>query len=162
MLGSGPQAKGEAISPKSRVRCAYTAELYRQGVAPFIILSGGRAYPSMTPFSEAEEMKRYLMENCGIPEKAIIAEPHARHTTTNLRNAARIMVENGFPTDRPALITSTGDQLDDVQSPAFERRCQKMMLMVPFRLGQRINNRKLEFWPLPCATQINPIDPLDP
>ena len=162
ILGSGPQADGEAISPKTRVRCVYAAELYRQGKAPFIMLSGGRAYPAMTKFSEAQEMKRYLMENCGIPEKALIAEPHARHTTTNLRNAARIMIENGCPMDKPALITSTGDQLDDVQSEKFARRCQRDILMVPYRLGERTGNRTLEFWPLPCATHLNPLDPLDP
>ena len=140
VLGSGPQVKGEAISPKCRVRCAYAAELYRQGKAPFIILSGGRAHPAMTDISEAEEMKRYLMDNYGIPEKALIAEPHARHTTTNLRNAARIMLGCGFPSDKPALITSTSDQLDSIQGERFETRCIKEMFVYPCRLGQRTGN----------------------
>ena len=162
VLGSGPQVEGEAISPKCRVRCAYAAELYLRGWAPFIILSGGRAHPAMTTISEAEEMKLYLMDNYGIPEKALIAEPHARHTTTNLRNAARIMLGSGFPTDKPALITSTSDQLDSVQSDKFESRCIKEMFVYPIRLGQRTGNFTLEFWPLPCASQVNPLDPLDP
>ena len=162
VLGSGPQVEGEAISPKCRVRCAYAAELYLRGLAPFIILSGGRAHPAMTTISEAEEMKLYLMDNYGIPEKALIAEPHARHTTTNLRNAARIMLGSGFPTDKPALITSTSDQLDSVQSDKFESRCIKEMFVYPIRLGQRTGNFTLEFWPLPCASQVNPLDPLDP
>lgn len=160
--GSGPQVKGETISPKCRVRCAYAAELYRQGKAPFIILSGGRAHPAMTDISEAEEMKRYLMEIYGVPEKALIAEPHARHTTTNLRNVARIMLSSGFPADKPAVITSTSDQLDSIQSDKFETRCIKEMFVYPCRLGQRTGNYTLEFWPLPCATQVNPLDPLDP
>ena len=162
VLGSGPQVEGETISPKCRVRCAYAAELYLRGLAPFIILSGGRAHPAMTSISEAEEMKLYLMDNYGIPEKALIAEPHARHTTTNLRNAARIMIGSGFPTDKPALITSTSDQLDSVQSDKFESRCIKEMFVYPIRLGQRTGNFTLEFWPLPCASQVNPLDPLDP
>ena len=107
-------------------------------------------------------MKRYLMENYGIPENVLIAEPHARHTTTNLRNAARIMLGNGFPADKPALITSTSDQLDSVQSGKFEARCVKEMYVCPFRLGKRTGNFTLEFWPLPSATQVNPLDPLDP
>ncbi len=162
VLGSGPQVEGERLSPKGRVRCAYVAELYRRGLAPFIILSGGRAHPAKTPFSEAEEMKRYLMENYGIPEDALIAEPHARHTTTNLRNSVRIMLSNGFPLDKPALITSTGEQLNYVQTEEFYNRCTQDMLVIPFKLGERIGNRELVFWPLPCASQINPLDPLDP
>lgn len=162
VLGSGPQVEGEAISPKGRVRCAYAVELYRQGKAPFIILSGGRAHPAMTAVSEAEEMMRYLMDNYGIPQQALIADPHARHTTSNIRNAVRIMLKNGFPAEKPALMTSTYDQLDYVQTKEFENRCVKEMLVMSYRLGERTGSRTLEFWPLPCASQINPLDPLDP
>ena len=162
VLGAGPNDRGQAINPKGRVRCAYAAGLYLQGQAPFLILSGGRAHPVMTPYSEAEEMKRYLMEVFGIPEEAIIAEPHARHTTTNLRNAARIMLSTGFPMEKPALMSSTQEQLDNVEKPRFQDRCRKEMLVVPFRLGQRLNTRELVFWPLSIATQVYPIDPLDP
>jgi uncharacterized SAM-binding protein YcdF (DUF218 family) len=31
-------------------------------------------------------MKRQLVALFGIPESAILVDPHARHTTTNLRN----------------------------------------------------------------------------
>lgn len=160
--GSGPQAHGEKISPKCRVRCAHAAELYLQGVAPFIILSGGRAHPAMTEISEAEEMKRYMMDNYGIPEKALIAEPHARHTTTNIRNAVRIMLRCGFPSEKPVLITSTSDQLDSIEGKSFEKRCLKEMYVYPCVMGQRTGKYTLEFMMLPSATQINPLDPLDP
>lgn len=162
VLGAGPNDEGQALNPKGRVRCAYAAGLYLQGQAPFLILSGGRAHPAMTPYSEAEEMKRYLMEVFGIPEEAIIAEPHARHTTTNVRNAARIMLTTGFPMDKPALMSSTQEQLNSVEKPRFQDRCRMEMLVVPFRLGERLNTRELVFWPLSNATQINPVDPLDP
>lgn len=160
--GSGPQAHGEKISPKCRVRCAHAAELYLQGVAPFIILSGGRAHPAMTEISEAEEMKRYMMDNYGIPEKALIAEPHARHTTTNIRNAVRIMLRCGFPSEKPVLITSTSDQLDSIEGKSFEKRCLKEMYVYPCVMGQRTGKYTLEFMMLPSAMQINPLDPLDP
>lgn len=162
VLGSGPQVEDELISCKGRVRCAYAARMFRDGVAPFIILSGGRVYPPMTQFSEAVEMKRYLVEYFGIPENAIIVEPHARHTTTNIRNAARIMLEEGFPLDKPAIMTSTSEQLDYVQTNEFVERCKRLMLMMPYKTGERLENRSLEFWPLPCAAQVNPLDPLDP
>ena len=107
-------------------------------------------------------MKKYLLDNYAIPEEALIMEPHARHTTTNVRNAARIMYSYGFPVEKPALITSTGEQLDYVQTQEFENRCLNEMLVMPFSPGRRTSNRTLEFHPLACCTQVNPLDPLDP
>lgn len=107
-------------------------------------------------------MKRYLIEEEGIPEAAIFAEPHARHTTTNIRNAVRIMLSAGFPEEKPALIASSGFQLNYIERESFSRLCKKMMLSVPFRPGNRINNNELEFYPLPEAFHVNPVDPMDP
>ena len=162
VLGCGPERKEETISPQSRMRALYGAELYRQGKAPFLIVSGGRVHPFKTPYSEAFEMKQYLMENCGIPEEAIICEPHARHTTTNIRNSARIMLKQGFPMDKPGLITSSGSQIDYLAKPNFINTCMRHMLVVPFTLGTRLNPREIEYFPLPCATQVVSEDPLDP
>ena len=64
--------------------------------------------------------------------------------------------------DKPALMSSTQEQLNSVEKPRFQDRCRMEMLVVPFRLGERLNTRELVFWPLPNATQINPVDPLDP
>ena len=162
ILGQGPEREGEAISPGSRLRARYAAELYRQGKAPFLVTSGGRVHPYKTPFSEADQMKRYLVENCGIPEEAVIAEPHARHTTTNIRNTVRSMGERGIPLDRPGLITSGSGHVNYVCKEGFVPFCEKMMYVVPFRLGRRLDGRTVEFHPQACATQVAPIDPLDP
>lgn len=162
VLGCGPEREGEAISPQSRLRAWYGAQLYREGKAPFVMVSGGRVHPFKTPYSEAAEMKKYLMEVCGIPEEAIIAEPHARHTTTNMRNAARIMLRQGIPMDKPGIITSGREHIDYVTGEGFRNTCQREMLMVPFTLGTRLNAREVEFYPLPIATQVAPLDPLDP
>ncbi|MBQ9410799.1 MAG: YdcF family protein [Bacteroidales bacterium] len=161
-LGCGPEREGEAISAQSRLRAHYAARLYKAGKAPFIVVSGGRVHPFRTPFSEAEEMKTYLMEVCGIPEQAIIAEPHARHTTTNLRNTARIMLQQGIPLDKPGLVTSGREHIDYVTGDGFQANCLREMLVVPFRLGARTSAREAEFYPLPEATQVTPLDPLDP
>jgi hypothetical protein len=65
-------------------------------------------------------MKRSLIRDFGIAEDAIIIDPHARHTTTNIRNAARLIFRYGIPADRPALITTQQYHLDSVDSIAFD------------------------------------------
>jgi len=162
VLGCGPEREGEAISPQSRLRAWYGAQLYREGKAPFIVVSGGRVHPFKTPYSEAEEMKQYLMEVCGIPEEAIIAEPHARHTTTNIRNTARIMLSQGIPPTMSGIITSGREHIDYVTGEGFLDNCRREMLTVPFTLGTRLSLREVTFYPLPSAYQVAPLDPLDP
>lgn len=160
VLGSGPDEPGIAISPEGKLRSGYAAELYRQGFAPFIIVSGGSVHPYHTSYNEAVEMKRYLMTEHGIPESAVIIEPHARHTTTNFRNAARIMLRHGFPIDRPALVTSSAYHIEYVGKMAD--RCLKELGLVPYRLGDAINERVRIFYPTVDALTINPNEPLDP
>ncbi len=160
VLGCGPEREGEAISPQSRLRAKYAAQLYQDGKAPFIMVSGGRVHPFKTPYSEAQEMKQYLMSVCGIPEAAIIAEPHARHTTTNVRNAARMMLRLGIPGF--GIITSGEEHINYVTGEGFLNKCSQEMLTVPFTLGTRLSSREVTFSPLPSAFQVTPLDPLDP
>ena len=162
VLGCGPERVQEAISPQGRLRARYAANLYKQGKAPFLVVSGGRVHPFKTPYSEADQMKKYLMEYCGIPESAIIAEPHARHTTTNIRNTVRLMLRFGIPLDKPALITSSESHIDYAVSKGFRKICLDQMLTVPFVLGERINGREVIFTPAESATQVANEDPLDP
>lgn len=162
VLGCGPEREGEAISAQSRLRAWYGARLFKEGKAPFVVVSGGRVHPFKTPYSEAEEMKEYLMEVCGVPEEAIIAEPHARHTTTNIRNTARIMLRQGIPLDKPGIITSGEEHINYVTGPGFQNTCRREMLTLPFTLGTRLGAREVEFYPLAVAAQVAPQDPLDP
>lgn len=162
VLGEGPEVAGQPLSPGSRLRCQYAAELYFQGMAPFVMLSGGKVHPWQTPYCEAEEMARYLRRMCHVPASAILWEPHARHTTTNVRNAARIMFREGFPMEKAALITSSAFHIAYVAHPVFRERCLADMWVEPCRLGKQLSARAIEFYPLPEALQVNPLDPLDP
>lgn len=139
------------------------AHKYHQGVAPLLVVSGGRVHPYKTLNSEAFFMKKYLTEECGVPEWAILMEPHARHTTTNVRNAVRIMFRQGVPMDKCALISSSESHISSVASPAFTQRCLREMGVKPYELGKRISEQFIEFYPQAIALQINPVDdPLDP
>ena len=162
VLGAGPGEANVSISPEGKLRAAYAALLYRQHKAPFIILSGGRVHPYHTPYNEAYEMKKYLMDVWQVPQNALIIEPHARHTTTNVRNAGRILLRQGFPIDKYALITSSESHIDNVTNDLFAKRCTRELKHVPYRLGKRISDRAVEFYPQINALTINPSEPMDP
>lgn len=160
--GHGPEEKGVDLSPLGMMRCKLAANRFQKGLAPFIILSGGYVHPFQTPYCEAIEMKKELMSRYGIPESALIIEPHARHTTTNFRNAARLMFKYGISTDKKALCTTTVDQSIYITDMNFDQRCMKVLGYMPYRLGNRLNRNDIEFYPLNTSLFIDNADPLDP
>jgi uncharacterized SAM-binding protein YcdF (DUF218 family) len=78
------------------------ARLYRKGLAPRIIVTGGSflAQHGGPPATEADAMRVFLID-LGVPAEAIVDEPEALNTIENIRNV-RAMVGDG----RVALVTS--------------------------------------------------------
>ena len=72
------------------------ARLYRRGLAPRIIVSGGSflAKHGGPPTSEADAMRIFLLD-LGVPSEAIVDEPEALNTMENIRNV-RAMVGDGL------------------------------------------------------------------
>jgi hypothetical protein len=160
--GEGPQDSETALSEIGRQRTALAAEAYRAGKAPFILVSGGFVHPSQTRFAEAIEMKKYLMFNEHVPAQAILVDPHARHTTTNMRNAAREIYRYGIPMDKPALVVSDPLQIKYIQGQPLAARCQHELGYVPYQIVTRPSDTSLVFSPNVESLQQNPLDPLDP
>jgi hypothetical protein len=160
--GQGPSVAGQKVGNFGKLRLMHAAKLYAAGQAPFLIVSGGNVYPARTPRNEAESMKSELMSRYGIAERAIIMEPHARHTTTNFRNAARLMFRYGFPMDQAALVTSSSAHSQYCGSDLFLRRLQTELGYLPMALGQRLSAFDLEFKPLLISLHQDGLDPLDP
>lgn len=160
--GAGPDRPNVALSPAGKLRVRIAARRYHAGKAPFLIVSGGFVHPNQTPFCEAIEMKKALINEFGVPEAAIFVDPHARHTTTNLRNAVRILFRYGLPEDRPALVTTDVYQSRYIESPQFAERCLKELGYLPFEKLSRISVFDLEFRPNPESLHVDPQDPLDP
>jgi len=158
--GEGPDDNSVQISKGSIARCKLAATAYIKGLAPFIMVSGGRVHPYKTRYVEAVEMKKYMVDSLMIPAKAIIIEPHARHTTTNLRNASRLLIQYHFPLKQPALVIADVSQSIYISNMA--ERCIQELGDVPYRLGERVSLTGQEFYALPSALQINPWEPLDP
>lgn len=107
VLGGGvaPAVPPERDFPSltgSADRVWLAARLYKNGVAPRIIVSGGGFMAQSNEFAttEAEAMRRFLRD-LGVPDEAIIDEGKSDNTIENIFNV-RAMVK-----DRPvALVTS--------------------------------------------------------
>jgi len=102
--GETSDHENEPLSKEAASRLDQATADYKAGKAPFILVSGGNVHPKGTAYNEAFEMRRYLIDHCGVPADAILVEPSAEHTTHNLRNGGRLMEHLGLSR---ALITTT-------------------------------------------------------
>lgn len=162
VFGHGPEDAQSRTGVMGHVRMRIAAEQFARGLAPFIIVSGGNVHPNRTPFNEALEMKRLLVEQHGVPADRILIEPHARHTTTNLRNCARLLLAAGFPAGRDALIVSDHRTVQYIGSPLLVERNLKEMGVQPGRLEPGPDRFTLRFRPDPIAFHVEAQEPLDP
>lgn len=160
--GAGNDLPGFRLSPEGKLRDEIAVKRFREGKAPFLLVSGGFVHPSQTEFAEAIEMKRDLITRFGIAADAILIDPHARHTTTNMRNAARLMYRYGMPFEKKALVTTDLGQSQSIESPAFAKRCMDELGYVPQQILGRTSPFDLEFRPTLDSLQADPQDPLDP
>jgi hypothetical protein len=159
--GAGSEDPKVALSAEGMLRCRLAAIQYQKGLAPFIVTSGGKVHPYKTKFCEAIEMKRFLMDKLNIPESAIIIEPHARHTTTNMRNTVRLIYRYGIPFNKPGITCTTKGQSTMI-GVTLINRCLKELNEAPYKNGERLSETEIEFYPLIEALQINPTEPMDP
>ncbi|RSU19040.1 YdcF family protein [Sphingomonas koreensis] len=162
VLGDGPDKPGQMIGTFGKLRLARAVQLYRAGKAPFIVVSGGNVHPAGTLFNEAAEMKRELMTRYAIPADSIVMEPHARHTTTNFRNTARLMIRYGIPLDRPAIATTSERHSAYAGGAEFDRKAMAEIGLVPRRVVKRLSPYDFSFLPEPASTHRDARDPLDP
>lgn len=163
------QVANPGVHPVCRRRLEQAYADFRAKKAPFVLVSGANVYPRETPYYEALEMKAALVK-MGLPEDRVLVDARARHSTTNLRNAGRIMLSHGLSR---ALVACQGggvggteffDQDFYFSNPTmstFYARCEK-------ELGYRIGDLKdggddhAIFEPSPAVRRINWRDPLDP
>ena len=94
------------------------AELYRQGLAPVVLFTGGlgRNTEGLLPEPEAVRFARVAME-CGVPEMAILMEPDSTNTSENILFTRRLLEEKGVPHNR----------ILGVHQPFMERRITAAM-----------------------------------
>jgi hypothetical protein len=162
--GLGPSVAGVALSPGGQARVDLAAQRFAAGLAPLIALSGGHVHPDRTPYSEAIEMKKYLLATYNVPEDAVLVDPHARHTTTNLRNVSRLLLRAGVPADRALLVTSDfGQSLYlGYWHGTFGPRCEDELGYRPWRALVPISPNDACLIPVAVSLHADGRDALDP
>jgi len=160
--GIGPDDLTTPLSATGKLNVRMAATRYADGVAPFIIVTGGKVHPRGTRYAEALEMRRALIDRYHIPADCIVVEPYARHTTTNLRNATRRLAALGAPMDRAALIVTYPEQSQYIESAEFSARNLRELGYQPGAVGARLSATELVFRPNMASLRVDPMDPLDP
>lgn len=84
-------------------RVLHAARLYKAGLAPRVIVSGGRVFPDPDLPSEAEYLRQLLVE-LGVDAEAIVLETQSRNTYENGLLSAKLMQERELST--ALLVTS--------------------------------------------------------
>jgi uncharacterized SAM-binding protein YcdF (DUF218 family) len=79
-------------SPVLRARLDHAHALYRAGVAPLVVLTGGMGDGDTT--TEAAVGRRYLIA-LAVPDSAILLEPAGRTTSESMRGAAALLRPGG-------------------------------------------------------------------
>jgi len=79
------------------------AELYKQGLAPYILPSGS-ANPKIPEFSSEWEFLKSIGVKLGVPAEKILKEDQARHTFDNAEFSWRVIKENKLPVKTVILV----------------------------------------------------------
>jgi hypothetical protein len=77
-----------------------------------------------------------------------------------MRNDARLVFRYGMPFTKPGYIVTDKAQADFIMT--MDGRCEKELKYVPYKLGKRISETEVEFYPLIESLQIDANEPLDP
>ncbi|MGH7718945.1 MAG: YdcF family protein [Gemmatimonadaceae bacterium] len=75
-------------SPVLKARLDHALSLWKQGLAPRLVLTGGRGIGDTT--SEAAVGRRYMVDR-GVPASAIVIEDRGKTTSQSLHSVARLM-----------------------------------------------------------------------
>jgi uncharacterized SAM-binding protein YcdF (DUF218 family) len=80
-------------SPQLAARLDHVVELWPQGIAPLVVVTGGNQPGDR--FTEAEASARYLVER-GVPEEAVVLENEGGNSYESLEGVADLLAERGL------------------------------------------------------------------
>jgi uncharacterized SAM-binding protein YcdF (DUF218 family) len=80
-------------SPIFEARLAHAVDLYHGGIAPVLVVTGGKLPADRT--TEAAAARSYALAN-GVPDGAILVEDQGRTTLESLRSVAEMLEERGL------------------------------------------------------------------
>ncbi len=100
VLGGGTES---AMAPRTDVevnsagdRLIHAADLYHEGAAPLLILSGGKIdWMESIENSPASDMRKIMLK-LGVPDDALILQPKSRNTYEDALYSAELLKEKGI------------------------------------------------------------------
>jgi uncharacterized SAM-binding protein YcdF (DUF218 family) len=81
-------------SPLFEARIAHAVQLYKEGIAPTFIVTGGKGRPRDVT-TEAEAAMAYAVAN-GVPSEAILVEDQSKTTLEQLRTVGQMLRDRGL------------------------------------------------------------------
>ena len=87
-------------SPQLAARLDHVVTLYENGVAPLIVVTGGKQPEDR--FTEAESSAQYLVDR-GVPSGAIVMESNGRTTSQSVAGTTELLEQRGL--DRVIIVT---------------------------------------------------------
>lgn len=123
-------------SPVLRARVDHAIQLWRRGLAPVLLVTGGRGLGDTT--TEAAVARRYAMSK-GVPSSVILVEGESRSTSESLRKVAVMM----SPARREVILVS--DPFHMLRLSIVAQRYGLRPRTSPTRTSPITENRA-EFW----------------
>lgn len=80
-------------SPQLQARLDHVVELWQQGLAPVVVVTGGKQ--PLDRFTEADASAQYLIDN-GVPAEAILRETEGRNSYDSLAGVADVVTYLGL------------------------------------------------------------------
>ncbi len=128
VFGAGVKGDGTP-SPSLRERVERACALYRDGLAPVILCSGGVS--QQVPVSEAESMQRHAQTR-GVPAAALLGDETGVNTLATMRTVVRLAHQRGW---RSVLLVSHSYHLPRIK--LFSRRLSIRAYTVPCATTRR-------------------------
>lgn len=95
---------------KSTLRIERAVELYKQGYAPKIMISGkGPFYEQKETLSEAEKLGQYAIDH-GVPQEALILEKESITIPDNVKRSLNLLEKKSIPHESIILVNSPFSQ----------------------------------------------------
>ena len=105
-------------SPVLQARLNHALALYRRGLAPYLLTTGGSGGDPV--YTEGEVGRAYLTRH-GVPSEAILVEPEGATTAQSLEAAAEIMLRMDF---HSCIVVSDGYHIYRIKSFLQNRKVQ--------------------------------------
>ena len=105
-------------SPQLAARLDHVAELWPQGFAPVVVVTGGNQAGDR--FTEAEASTTYLVER-GVPEASIVLEDRGTTSFESLERVAHLLAESTGSNDSSVLVVT--DPYHSLRSRRRDRSC---------------------------------------